>query len=122
MNCAQVKERLIDFLYDELPLEARASFAEHLGGCAACKAEVASFERTLGSARVALGGPLNEEAPARVHLAVIEAAKAAAKQAAATQAKLPHQRDDLGFFARLWRTPWFLPAVGLYFRLKDKLG
>jgi hypothetical protein len=112
MNCAQVKERLIDFLYDDLPPEARASFAEHLGGCPGCKAEVASFERTLGSARVALGGPLNEEPPARGHLAVIEAAKAAAKQAAATQAKLPHQRDDLGFFARLWRTPWFLPACG----------
>ena len=112
MNCAQIKERLVDFLYDELPAEARASFAEHLGTCPACKAEVASYQHTLGSARVALGGPLLEEPPARVHLAVVEAAKAAAKQATRTKAKAPTPRDELGFFARLWRTPWFLPAFG----------
>jgi anti-sigma factor RsiW len=112
MNCAQVKERLIDFLYDELPPDARAAFAEHLSGCSACKAEVASYQQTLGSARVALAGPLNEEPPARVHLAVIEAAKAAGKQTAAAKAKPTAPRDELGFFARLWRTPWFLPAFG----------
>jgi hypothetical protein len=105
MNCAQVKERLIDFLYDELAPDARASLTEHLNGCPACKAEIASYQHTLGSARVSLGGPLLEEPPARVHLAAIEAAKAAVKQAAGS-------RDELGFFARLWRTPWFLPAFG----------
>ncbi len=112
MNCAQVKERLIDFLYDELPPETRGSFTEHLNGCAACKAEVASYQQTLGSARVALGGPLNQEPPARVHLAAVEAAKAASKQATAIKARPPGPRDELGFFARLWRTPWFLPAFG----------
>jgi hypothetical protein len=110
MNCAQVKESLIDFLYDELPQDMRASFIEHLEGCPTCKAEVASFERTLGRARVALGGPLDEEPPARIHLAAIEAAKTAAKPAART--KSPAPREELGFFARLWRTPWFLPAFG----------
>jgi len=113
MNCAQVKEQLIDFLYGELPAEARSAFTEHLHGCPACKAEVASYQHTLGSARAALGGPLLEEPPARVHLAVIAAAKAAAKQQA-TPAKVKQlaSRDDLGFFSRLWRTPWFLPAFG----------
>jgi anti-sigma factor RsiW len=113
MNCAQVKEQLIDFLYGELPAEARSSFTEHLQGCPACKAEVASYQHTLGSTRAALGGPLLEEAPARVHLAVIEAAQAAA-QKHVTPAKVqgPSSQDDLGFFARLWRTPWFLPAFG----------
>jgi anti-sigma factor RsiW len=106
MNCAQVQERLIDFLYGDLPAPARDLFAEHLQGCPACKAEVASYQRTLGSARIALGGPLNDEPPARVHLAVVEAAKAAAK----TNPRVG--RDELGFFARLWRTPWLLPAFG----------
>jgi hypothetical protein len=60
-----------------------------------------------------LGGPLLEEAPARVRLAVIAAAQAAAqKQATPAKVKQPSARDDLGFFARLWRTPWFLPAFG----------
>jgi anti-sigma factor RsiW len=114
MNCAQVKEQLIDFLYGELPPDARASFTEHLDGCHACKSEVASYQRTLGSARIALGGPLLEEPPARVHLAVLEAAKAAAKPKTATRAFAPRDElgNELGFLARLWRTPWFLPAFG----------
>jgi hypothetical protein len=112
MNCAQVKEQLIDFLYGELAAAARDAFTEHLHGCPACKAEVASYQSTLGSTRAALGGPLLEEAPARVHLAVMAAAQAAAKQATPAKAKVPAARDELGFFARLWRTPWFLPAFG----------
>jgi hypothetical protein len=110
MNCVQVKERLIDFLYDELAPDTRASLTEHLNGCPACKAEILSYQHTLGSARLALGGPLLEEPPAHVHLAVVEAAKAAAKKAAAR--KVPRPREEPGFFARLWRTPWFLPALG----------
>jgi anti-sigma factor RsiW len=112
MNCAQVKERLVDFLYDEMPPEARASFAEHLTSCPTCQAEVASYEHTLGKARAALSGPLSEEPPARVHFAVIEAAKAAVKQSAAPRARIATPENALGFFARLWRTPWLLPAFG----------
>jgi hypothetical protein len=112
MNCAQVKEQLIDFLYGELPAEARSAFTEHVQGCPACKAEVASYQSTLDSARAALGGPLLAEAPARVHLAVMAAANAAAKQAMPTKARTSAARDELGFFARLWRTPWFLPTCG----------
>jgi hypothetical protein len=40
------------------------------------------------------------------------AANAAAKQAMPTKARTSAARDELGFFARLWRTPWFLPACG----------
>ena len=112
MNCAQVKERLVDFLYDEIPPEARASFAEHLASCPTCQAEVASNERTLGKARVALSGPLSEQPPARVHFAVIEAAKAAVKPSSAPGARIATPEKEQGFFARLWRTPWLLPAFG----------
>ena len=107
MNCAQVKEQLVDFLYDELPPPLRAAFAEHLRGCPGCNAEVASHQRSLGQARAALTGPLLQEAPARLHLAVMEAAKAQARSA--HKAATSHEP---GFFARLWRTPWLLPAFG----------
>jgi anti-sigma factor RsiW len=110
MNCAQVKEQLVDFLYEEMPAETRASFAEHLRGCPACSADLASYQRTLGQARAALGGPLAQEPPARVHLAVLAAAQAAAAKPA--PAKRSARTDEPGFFARLMRTPWLLPAFG----------
>ena len=103
MNCAQVKEQLVDFLYEELPPNLRAAFVEHLHGCPGCSAEVASHQKALGQARAALAGPLLQEPPARVHAAVL----AAAKEAAATA-----KRDQPGFLARFWRTPWLLPAFG----------
>jgi hypothetical protein len=107
MNCAQVKEQLVDYLYDELAAPARAAFAEHLRGCPGCSAEVASHQRTLGQARAALTGPLMQEPPARVYLAVMGAAKTKAKSAHKAAASA-----EPGFFARLWRTPWLLPAFG----------
>ena len=109
MNCAQVKEQLVDFLYDELAAETRASFREHLLGCPGCSAEVASHQKALGHARAALNGPLAQDPPARVHAAVMEAARAAARPKAARVASREHEP---GFFARLLRTPWFLPAMG----------
>jgi hypothetical protein len=106
MNCAEIKEQLVDYLYGELAANARSAFAEHLRACSGCSAEVSSHERALGHTRAALTGPLLQEPPARVRLAVLEAAK--------MQAKLAKQRhgDRPGFFARLWRTPWLMPAFG----------
>ncbi len=118
MNCNSVKEHLVDFLYDEMSPEVRAAFAEHLHGCLACAADVASYRKTLGNARVALSGPLAQEPPARVHSAVMEAAKlAAARMATATKKAQPARatlrpEPELGFFARLLRTSWLLPAFG----------
>lgn len=110
MNCAQIKEQLVDFLYDEMSAQARASFAEHLRGCPGCSAELSSYQKTLGHARAALDGPLAQEPPARVHLAVLAAAKVAAVQT--TPAKRTPRTEEPGFFARLWRAPWLLPAFG----------
>jgi len=83
MTCAEVKEKLVDFLYDELSPEARTAFTRHLAACPACKTEAASFEKALGSTRAALGGPLSQEPPMRVRLAVLEAAQAAKPSVAA---------------------------------------
>jgi anti-sigma factor RsiW len=118
MTCAEVKEKLVDFLYDELLPEARTAFTQHLDGCPACKAEVASFQNTLGSTRAALAGQLSQEPPMRVRLAALEAAQAAkpsvAEDAPAARAKHATRAtsDDDGFFTRLLRSPWFLPAFG----------
>lgn len=107
MNCAQVKEQLVDYLYGELSASARSAFVEHLRGCPGCQAEVAGHERALGHARGAITGPLLQEPPARVRLAVMEAARTQAR--ALRQAE---RADRPGFFARLLRTPWVLPAFG----------
>jgi anti-sigma factor RsiW len=116
VRCAEVKEKLVDFLYDELSPEARTAFAQHLDGCPTCRAEVASFQKTLGSTRVALGGPHSEEPPMRVHLAVLEAAQVArpsvAEAAPAAHTKHARPADEDGSFTRLLRSPWFLPAFG----------
>jgi hypothetical protein len=105
MNCAQVKEQLVDFLYEELPASARSAFAEHLRGCPGCRAEVASYQTTVGQARKALTGPLLEEPPARAHAAALAAAHAAAQKARKGE-------QESGILARFWRTPWLLPAFG----------
>jgi hypothetical protein len=112
MDCNGVKEHLVDFLYEELPPDLRAAFTEHLRGCAACKAEVAGFGHTLDNARAALSGPLATEPPARVRGAVVEAARAVAAKTAAARARRQEQEAEPGFFAKLLRTPWLLPAFG----------
>lgn len=107
MNCAQVKEQLVDYLYGELSGPARSAFVEHLHGCPGCKAEVAGHEQTLGRTRAALAGPLWQEPPTRVRLAVMEAAKTQARSLRRAEGE-----NRPGFFARLLRTPWLLPACG----------
>jgi hypothetical protein len=111
MDCNSVKERLVDFLYEELPAESRTAFEEHLRGCAGCKAEVASYRSTLGSARSALSGTLAQEPPARVRPALMEAARTAIQAKAGAQAA-EREEPKLGFFSKLWRTPWLMPAFG----------
>jgi len=113
MNCNGVKEGLVDFLYEDLPADARAAFEEHLRDCPTCKADVAGYRMTLGNARAALSGTLAQEPPVHVHNAVIEAAKAAAATRTASRERAPaRQEPEIGFFAKLWRTPWLLPAFG----------
>ena len=97
MNCEQIHERTIDFIYGDMNPEDRAAFDLHLAGCPACVSDVGSLSRTRDVARAALTGPLLQDAPGRVRAAVLEAARAARKPAAE------------GFAAWL-RKPWFIPA------------
>jgi hypothetical protein len=113
MNCNSVKEHLVDFLYEDLAADARAAFEEHLRGCTTCRAEVAGYRRVLGNARSAFSAALAEEPPARVHNAVLEAARVAVGARTAAVARTPEEKKtEMGFFAKLWRTPWLVPAFG----------
>jgi hypothetical protein len=116
MKCSDISSCLVDFLYEEMPASKRAEFLAHLEGCASCSAEVKASTSALGHARVALRGPLAEDPPARVHAHVLEAARAAAvaRRVDTTPAKERFARppEPEGFFSRLWKTPWFVPAMG----------
>lgn len=46
MDCKQVNELLVDYLYDELDRAQAASLEEHLHACPQCAGEVGSFRRT----------------------------------------------------------------------------
>jgi ribonuclease E len=111
MKCSDVFSLLVDFLYQEMPAAERREFLAHVDGCTACSAEVKAMSSTLGHARAALRGPLSEDPPARVRTRVLEAAQAAlaAKSAKPRATRAP---EPEGFFARLWKTPWLVPALG----------
>jgi hypothetical protein len=51
MRCDEIRKSLSDYLDGELPLDARRSVEEHLGGCEACRRELRELERTLGHLR-----------------------------------------------------------------------
>jgi Putative zinc-finger len=114
MKCSDVSSRLVDFLYEEMPAAERREFLTHVDSCASCGAEVKAMSSTLGHARAALRGPLAEEPPPGVRARVLDAARAAATARATEVAKprvaRPPEPDS--FFARLWKTPWLVPALG----------
>src|SRR5438445_13370176 len=77
MTHEQIDEQMVDFLYGELPADARAAFEAHVAGCERCRREVESFGQVRAVARTVL----DEEPPARVHDAVMRAARQAAAAA-----------------------------------------
>lgn len=114
MKCGDVSSLLVDFLYQEMPAAERREFLAHVDGCTACSAEVKAMSSTLGHARAALCGPLSEDPPARIRARVLEAAQtaAAAQSADRLKVRVSAASRTEGFFARLWKTPWLVPALG----------
>ena len=92
----------------------RREFLAHVEGCASCSAEVKAMSSTLGHARAALRGPLAQDPPARVRARVLEAAQAvlAAKASDSAKPRTARAPEPEGFFARLWKKPWLVPALG----------
>lgn len=77
MTCQEVDDRLVSFLYGELPEDARAAVRAHADGCARCRANLEGFE----DVRAAVRSVLDEPPPARVRSAIGAAATAAVASA-----------------------------------------
>jgi hypothetical protein len=111
MTCAEMADRFVDRLYGELAEGERPAFEAHLGSCEGCRTQLASFEQTRRSARLALQGPLSLPAPDRIRRAALAAAEVHVRNRApaSTRAAFAVPTTASGFWAWL-RRPWFLPA------------
>jgi anti-sigma factor RsiW len=89
MTHEQIDEQMVDFLYGELPADARAAFEAHVAGCDRCRREVESF----GQVRTVARTVLDEAPPARVHDAILRAAREAAAAAPAKEALKEAQKE-----------------------------
>ncbi len=115
MTHEQIDEQMVDFLYGELPADARAAFEAHVAGCERCRREVESFGQVRAVARTVL----DETPPARVHDAVMRAAREAvaaapAKAAAPREAQKEAKKKAEPSRASLWdwlRVRWAFPAL-----------
>ncbi len=79
MTHEQIDEQMVDFLYGELSVDARAAFEAHVAGCERCRREVESFGQVRAVARTVL----DDAPPTRVHDAILRAAREAAATAPA---------------------------------------
>lgn len=70
IDCDALDERLLDYLYEEIPDEERRAIDAHVAGCARCAAELAAFRRVQKAARAL---PLEEPSP-NVSARLLEAA------------------------------------------------
>jgi len=74
---ADIRDRLVDYLYGQLEDEARAAFQAHVETCAACRAEVTGAERARVLAREVVRRPLADPAPEAARATAFAAARAA---------------------------------------------
>ena len=114
MTHEQIDEQMVDFLYGELPADARAAFEAHVAGCERCRREVESFAQVRAVARTLL----DEAPPARAHDAILRAAREAAAAAAAKPTKEKTAKEETRKAeparASLWdwlRGRWAFPTL-----------
>jgi anti-sigma factor RsiW len=117
MTCNDIQDRLVDYLYGELPEADRNPFDAHLGSCPDCRREVAGLGATLARTRAVVRTALDEPPPARVRVAVLAAAARALHERAASPAAdvspvaSAAAGEPLAARLRRWlRRPWVLPA------------
>jgi hypothetical protein len=80
MQCKDIDERMVDFLYQELEGTVLEEWNAHVAGCARCGAEIQSLQRTRQALRAL---PEAEPSPAVTTRLLHEAGKRAAKTKAA---------------------------------------
>lgn len=100
MQCRDIDELMMDFLYQELDASRAAAFQSHVGGCSRCNAELASLQRT----RTAVRALPELDPPAAVTARLMhEAAKRAPRPA-------EERGGLLGWLGALWRPVAMHPA------------
>ena len=68
MNCEEIRERLDEYVDDELDPETRASVVDHIAACDACRSELARLQTTVSLVR----GLPRESAPSWIRDGVSE--------------------------------------------------
>jgi hypothetical protein len=99
-DCEQIRGRMLELLYGELPPDARAEVSGHVAGCESCRAELAALESTRSLAR---GAMTADSPPPRTREAILRAAAAAVRPRPVAAAEKPP------FWAWL-RQKWTLPT------------
>jgi len=87
---ADIRDRLVDYLYGQLEDEARAAFQAHVEACPACRAQVTGVERARVLAREVVRRPLADPVPDGAREKAFEAARAAVAARAAAATGRPH--------------------------------
>ncbi|HKA86267.1 MAG TPA: zf-HC2 domain-containing protein [Haliangiales bacterium] len=105
MQCRDIDELMVDFLYQELGEPQAKAFEEHVHDCARCEAELASLARTRQALRAI---PQLEPSPAVSARLLHEAARRAPKVAEERVGILARLRE---FFAPLARHPAWVGAA-----------
>lgn len=98
MNCQTCESQLLDLLYGELDEAAAAEARSHLDGCASCRG---AFDK-LGAVRRVVSQLPQEEPPSSIDETVMRAARARARDVAASQPRAAEiDREGEG---GLWRS------------------
>jgi hypothetical protein len=115
LSFEQFRERMVDYLYEELTGDELSAFEAYLSESAEARRELSALQSTLRIAREALAQGSAEEPPARVRAALLEAAQAQVlepQRAARTTRALASVAEDRSFWSRL-RASWLLPTLGV---------
>jgi len=105
-NCEDVSAQMMELLYGELPADARANVDAHVAGCARCRGELESFEKTRAVARQGL----DEAPPAGARAAIMAAAAAHLAAQAQPAARKPAAPEHVSFWDRV-RARWAFPTL-----------
>jgi hypothetical protein len=115
LSFEQFRERMIDYLYEQLTGEELRAFEAYLRESAEARRELSALQSTLRSAREGLAQGVAEQPPARVRGAVLAAAHAQVLEAqrAARSTRVVAARADESSYGRRLRASWLLPTLGV---------
>lgn len=75
MNCRELTEFLMDYVNDDLPLEARAGFEVHLTRCGHCVEYVRQYQITIEAGQQAFKTEALPDMPEELIRAILAARK-----------------------------------------------